>query len=528
MMLKKLNKKISLPKGFKLPAFNLKKVNVVSGGIVNIDPYTKKTYNFSSNTLSEGDLKFYDRKNFYISYIYMKDLTTGSVEITKSISSEDLNDAIEVQAYDELGLDTSIDYLIKYVESNSVDSENRIFNVFAIPLHKLDEVFSDIGSIKHIDYITPAPLLFSGLYKKEYLPRGKIDSFIYLDYDDAYISIYQDGKYLFSKSLTHSLKKINEEFAKSLAQHVDEKEFFNLLKVQGLKTTDSVVQKSLMKIFGDMLNYINDVLQFAKRSNNLDKIDNIYIGSKIGEIKGLSELANSYIDIECKKLEVKASKNSSEMDIDPIFEIMTIFAKEYQNEQDDSLNISIFKKEPPFFTRPSGKLTKTIAAALIVSLAYPLYQVGETYLLEEEYKVLDTKNNLLTTRVSSMKLAMSEVVKENKVIDEKLKVKSKDLSFRTKLLHQIYSKKVSYPMKAKVLNDLFKKVNKHKSQVTKLENHERDVTISVRSSKDKYITELIKELSKNKNYKVSTKVIIKDKKKSHYQSAIKVELYGNI
>jgi len=528
MMFDKLNKKISLPKGFKLPTLKLKKVNTVTNGIVSIDPYTKKTYNFLDNTLSEGNLKFYDRKNFYISYIYMRDLTTGSVEIANAVNSEDLDDAIEVQSYDELGLDTSQEYTIKYVESNSSDSENRVFNVFAIAKNKISEVFEDVGSIKHIDYITPAPLLFSALYKKEYLPRGKIDSFIYLDYNDAHISIYQDGEYLFSKSLTFSLKKISEEFAKSLAQHIDEKEFFNLLKVQGLKTTDSVVQKSLMKIFGDMFNYVNDVLQFAKRSNNLEKIDNIYIGSKIGEIKGLSELANSYTDIDCKKLEIKVSKNSAEIDIDPIFEIMTIFAREYLNLNDDTLNISMFKKEPPFFTRPSGKLTKTVAAALIFSLAYPVYQVSQTYLLEEEYKMLDIRNNTLTTNVNSMKVAMSEVIEQKKDITKKLEVKSKDLSFRTKLLHQIYNKKVSYPMKAKVLNDLFKKVNKHKSQVAKLENHEREIILSVRSAKDKYITELIKELSQNKNYKVSTDVIKKDKKKSFYQSAIKVELYGNI
>jgi len=526
-MLEMLNKKISLPKGFKLPTMKFKKVNTITGGIVSIDPYTKKTYNFLNNTLSEGDLKFYDRKNFYISYIYMKDLTTGSVEITNAIGEEDLNDAIEVQAYDELGLDTAEEYTIKYIESNSSDSENRVFNIFAIPLNKISELFEDMENIKHIDYITPAPLLFSALYKKEYLSRGKVDSFIYLDYNDAHISIYQDGEYLFSKTLTFSLKKINEEFAKSLGQHIDEKEFFNLLKVQGLKTTDSTVQKSLIKIFGEMLNYVKDVLQFAKRSNSLESIDNIYITSKIGDIKGLPEFANSYTDIDCSKLEIKVSKNSSEIEIDPICEIMTIFAREYQNSSDDTLNISMFKKEPPFFTRPSGKLTKTVAAAMIVSLAYPLYQVGQTYLLEKEYKLLNNHHNTLSINVSSMKTSMAEVVKQNKEVDEKLKVKDKELAFRTKLLYQIYSKKVSYPMKAKVLNDLFKKVNKHRSKITRFENHDRELILSVRSSKDKYITELIKELSKNKNYKVSTDVIIKDKKKSYYQSAIKVELYGN-
>jgi len=530
-MLKKFNKKIELPK-FKLkklslPKLNIKKVKVISGGIVAIDAYSKKVYNFADNTIGKGSLNFYDRKNFYISYLYAKDLLIGSVEIARGISDEDLKDAIEVSAYDELSLDSSVDYIVKYIEVIVANSENRIFNVFAIPVYKLLEIFEDIGSIKHIDFLAPSVLLYSALYKKEYLERGKIDCFVHFDYEDAYITIYNDGEYVYSKSLTHSLKKINEEFAKLLTQHIDEKDFFNLLQTQGLMTADSVIQKNLMKIFGDVFNYINDVLQFAKRSNGIDQVDNFYISSKIGEIKGLVEFATNYTNLEAKKLELKISKNSSEITPDPLAEIMIAFAKEYIGNKDDRFNFSIFQKEPEFFTRPSGKLTKAIAASLLLSLAYPAYQMSEVYMFEKEYKDLKFENSSLTRRVENMKKALNELLEKKKDIEKKLKVKEDELAFRTKLLHQIYNKKVNYAMKAKVLNDLFAKVNKHHTKVEKVQNKDREIILTVRSKQDKFITELMKELSSNEKYRVSTDLIIKDKNTSEYRSAIKVGLYGS-
>ncbi len=531
-MLKKFNKKIEFPKlklsSLSLPKLNISKVKTISGGIVALDIYSPRVYNFADNEITVGNINLYDRKNFYISYLYAKDIISGVIEITRGISEEDLEDAIEVSSYDELSLDSGVDYLVKYVEVFIANSENRVFNVFAIPKYKLYEIFEDTGNIKHIDLLLPSPLLFSSLYEKEYLERGKVDCFIHFDYEDAFLTIYHDGQYLFSKALTHSLKKINEEFAKLLTQHVDEKEFFNLLQTQGLKTADSVIQKNLMKIFGDLFNYINDVLQFAKRSNGIEKFDNLFITSKIGNINGLIEFASNYTNIESKKLDFTISKNSSEENIDPLAEIMIVCAKEYIGDKKESeLNFSVFQKEPEFFTRPSGKLLKTVAASLLLSLAYPAYQMSEVYMFDKEYKDLAFENQNLSTQVDAMKDALGKVLAQKKVIEKKLQEKEKDLGFRTKLLHEIYNKKVNYAMKAKVLNDLFSKVNKHKSKVERLENHDREIILTVRSSKDKDITELIRDIAANEKYKVSTKLIVQDKNATYYKSAIKVGLYGS-
>jgi hypothetical protein len=80
-------------------------------------------------------------------------------------------------------------------------------------------------------------------------------------------------------------------------------------------------------------------------------------------------------------------------------------------------------------------------------------------------------------------------------------------------------------MKAKILTDLFAKITDHNSKVISIENIDKEMIINVESSKDKYITELMKDLAEYSQYDVSTELIEKDENRTIYQSAIKVGLH---
>ena len=126
-----------------------------------------------------------------------------------------------------------------------------------------------------------------------------------------------------------------------------------------------------------------------------------------------------------------------------------------------------------------------------------------------------------------MKKNLANIQKEKEDITKKLSAKNDNLNFRTKLLKEIYSKKVSYPMKAKVLTNLFEKVNKHDSNVISVDNNSTDIVILVRSKKDKFITELMRDISTTNGFEVSTGLIKKDDNTTYYESAIKVGLHGS-
>ena len=496
--------------------------------IVTVDPYSLSSYEYDKNIVSKGNIKTFDQKSFYNSYVQTKDIISSTVDIDNDVSSEDLKDAIEIKAYDELGLESSKEYSIFYFESNRADSEFKVFNVIAIDKERLEEVFGELKDIKYIDYITAAPFLMKSLYNRNLLSNDSTDCFVYFHKDDAFVTIYQNGEYVFSKSIRYSLRNISDTFSKELGKRVDESELFSMLAKSGLRNENSAYQQQLMKLFGEVFVYINDVILYAKRAYGLDEIDQVFLGSEIGNIPGVDEFCYNYINITTKKLEFKISKNAHEIELDPIHTLLIVNAQDYQNSHDESFNVSIFKRPPPLWQRPSGKLIQSVAAALVISLAYPGYQfVYDNFYLKKELQQLQNMDKALSVKVSSMKKELEKVGKDKEAIEKKLALKNKDLDFRTKLLKEIYSKKVSYPMKAKVLTDLFDKVNRHNSKVISVDNNSTEMIITVKSKKDKLVTELMKDISVTKGYEVSTELIKKDDNTSYYKSAIKVGLHGN-
>ncbi len=496
--------------------------------IVTVDPYSSSSFEYQDNIISRGNIKRYEQKSFYNSYVQTKDVISSTVDIDNDVSQEDLKDAIEIKAYDELGLESSREYSIFYFESNREDDDFKVFNVIAIDKERLDEVFGELKDIKYIDYITVAPFLMKSLYNRNLLSAESTDCFVYFHKDDAFVSIYQNGEYVFSKSIRYSLKNISDTFSKELGKRVDESELYAMLAKSGLRNENSAYQQQFMKLFGEVFVYINDVVLYAKRAYGLDQIDQIFLGTEIGNIPGMDEFCNNYVNIPTKKLEFKISKNANEISIDPLHTLLIINGQDYQNDFDESFNVSIFKRPPPIWKRPSGKLIQAIAAGLVISLAYPGYQFAyDNFFLKKEVQQLNEIDRALSVKVTSMKKELADINKEKEEITKKLSAKNENLSFRTKLLKEIYSKKVSYPMKAKVLTNLFDKINKHDSNVVSVDNNSTDMVITVRSKKDKFITELMKDISITKGYEVSTELIKKDQNTTYYESAIKVGLHGN-
>jgi len=495
--------------------------------IVTVDPYSLSSYEYHENIISQGNIKKYDNKSFYNSYIQTKDVISSTVDIDNEVSSEDLKDAIEIKAYDELGLDSSREYSIFYFESNRADGDFKVFNVIAIDKNRLDEIFGELKDVKYIDYITVAPFLLKSLYSKKHLDEDSTDCFVYFHKDDAFVAIYQNGEYIFSKSIRYSLKNISDTFSKELGQRVDENEFFSMLAKSGLRNENSAYQQQLMKLFGEVFVYINDVILYAKRAYGLDTVNQIFMGTEIGDIQGIDEFCTNHVNIPTKKLEFKISKNAKEVDINPLHTLLVINAQEYQTSHDEKFNVSVFKRPAPLKDRPTGKLIQAVAASLVISLAYPAYQMYDDFIISRDIDKLTQIDGNLAVKVSSMKKSLTEVNKEKEKITKDLKAKNNDLDFRTKLLKEIYSKKVSYPMKAKVLTDLFERINTHNSKVVKVDNNSTNMVITVRSNKDKFVTELMKDISMTDGYDVSTELIKKDKNGTYYESAIKVGLHGN-
>lgn len=135
--------------------------------IVSIDPNTLNAYSYAKNEIKLTNIDKTPKDSFFVSYIQTCDITTSTIDISRNIPDSDLKDAIEIKVYDELALDSSIEYAISYLETDSKDSKNRTFNVFIIDVSLVNAKLLPIKEKTHyIDYVTTAPFLIKALYKK--------------------------------------------------------------------------------------------------------------------------------------------------------------------------------------------------------------------------------------------------------------------------------------------------------------------------------------------------------------------------
>ena len=491
--------------------------------IISIDPTSLQTYKYAKIEMKLVNIDKLKKDSFFISYIQSKDVISTNIEISRNIPDSDLRDAIEIKVYDELGLDSAIEYTITYLETEASDTKNRAFNVFAIDSSVTNQQLSNIKKkTGYIDYVTTAPFLISSLYKKGLLEPETTDCFVYFQRNDAFLVIYKGGEYLYSKPLHYSLTQLNEKFCELIGERVDEEEFFKILTTEGLKSTNVTYQSFLMQLFGDLFLYMNDVISFTKRSYNIDHIDKFYIGSEVGTLIGIDEYAKSYLGLESHEFNFSITINSKEWYVDQMHILMVLSAQIYLEEKDDSLNFSIFKRPPPLKDRPVGKLLGVMAASLFLSSAYPAYQYGYAQFLQIKTDKAQEKYHKINAEANQIRAKIAKLKQDKAKINALVKQESEKLEFRKKLLTQMHNKKIAYPMKALILTELIKISNKYNSKISLIEYNDHKMKLNIQNKDEKKITEFITELTKLKKYKISTDKIENDKNDNIYLSTITV------
>jgi len=497
--------------------------------IITIEPATLKSYKFKNNEIKSNQLTGFKKENFYISAISSKYLIMESIEISNSITDEDLESAIDIQVYDELNFDPAVQYTIFYKEfTNSQESDKRKFNIFAVETDKIKEEFRGvIEKVKYIDYLLPEPLLIKSAYKKNIINKESVDCFLYFKEQDAFIAVYADGDYIYSKSINFSLQRMHEKFCEFSGENYEYNDFINFILTGYLENVSKADQRLLIKLYKEIFVYVNDIIFYVKRAYQIENINRIFINSTVGIFKNIDRYIRTYLDIEPHKLKFIVAKNYKEVKNDQMHNLMILTALDYMEEMDDALNFSVFKRPPPFRQRPSGKLVYTAIFSLFISFLYPAYELGYESFLKLKLSNAIKKEHKLYIKASGIKRELTKLYNREKDIKNKLLAENKKLAFREKLLEQIYRKKMHYPMKVKLLSEIFKKLKRYRTKVYDftISGDKKGETVMhffVFSRSDKNITELIKALTSVKKYAISTKEIKRDDKKRAYLSDIKV------
>ncbi|SFV51920.1 FIG00470756: hypothetical protein [hydrothermal vent metagenome] len=493
--------------------------------IVTLDIYGDKSYRFKEDSFQPLKKLTYNTSNFITSYVSNKDIITTKVTISRSIPEEDIADILDIKAYEELGLDQAKSYTVSFYEEKDA-GEERAFHLFVAEPEILDEYYLPIKQqTKYVDLIIPAPLLYKALYTKEILQDNNTHCFVYFTQHDASVTLYQNGEYIYSKSIEFSLEHLYEKYCELVGEKVDEEDFYNILESEGLKTTHSDYQQNFMKIFGEVFITINDIIIYAKRAFSLDKIDQMFIGSQRGSIIGLDDYSENYLGLHSTDFNFNFNVNTEEWYTDQLQYLMLLSSFDYMEDESELVNLTLYPRPPSFTNRASGQFIISAFAAISLSLAWPLVNLVGSYVNDAKIYALNIENKKLDAESKKYKKIIADKIKIIKGLDSRIKTLSDIYSGKTKTLTAIYNKKVNYTLKSGLFHTIALELSKFDIHIDNISSSNDTLLISIVSLDDRKFTELIKYISDthfNDVKEIDIQSIMKDPKTKYYKGILKV------
>lgn len=467
------------------------------------DTYVESAVSFLNETLSPR----YDKNQYIISYLNTRAFINSHIAISKNIPNEDLYDAIYNKVYDELGLDQTITYQIQYIETfNTLDEENRNYQVFIIDPLIIDDVFKvAVEKVKYIDYIVPSPLLFKSLYTNDIIDNDGTHCFIYFQENDTSITIYKEKVFLYTKSINYSFLQMHERFCELQGETVIYDDFIKFLSHEDLKTTNSPYKLNIIKLYKEIFANINDILIYAKRALDIDKIDNIYIDSQMESKTKLNEILEVELGIKSDFFNFDYGYESSDKYIDHLHYLMHIYTTLSQKDRYEC-NFTIYHRPPKFIKRESGKAILLGVAAAIVAFLYPVSYWILTYSITMQEQLLKTEYSETHRNKTTVEAVMKKIEADKDNILKLLNREKEEYAEKKNTLIKINDVKVSYLSKAELLYTLSKDLDKYdvklehsiykETQTADKISPTKELVLGLVSSNDKKITSMIEYLTK--------------------------------
>jgi len=423
-------------------------------------------------------------KGIVTSTILLKDIYNINFKLPKDLKEEELIIEAEKYVFTEGALDYTKQYKINYIFQDLGDF--YFVDAFVVELETLKEIFaSHLKLYKYIDFISPAPLVFKEYYNITNI-KPQVDVFIYFNQEDAFLSCFKNGEFVFTKS-------INKLNVLSANLNISVEECIELLKQKGLNKElyeDEDVYNKIYSFFSQFFMKVNNILNYSINFYHLDKINKIYFYSPF-EIKNLFE---SYIDfwnlsgIEFKKYEIESEYDS--------FDITAAFfnARHYQDEK---INFSIFNRPLPFYKQETGKIIILILVLFSIIGADAFYRYKKINQEEVKLKKLKIEHKRKQRELASVKIGIKKYQKLIKNIkEENLKIQSRIDLINTKLV-TLY-KIVQTPPITNEFADIIVLLKKHSLKITEFSKNKNMLTVTIVSEYDNSseIAKFMKDLLK--------------------------------
>jgi len=357
-----------------------------------------------------------DKKDIITSSLNISEVISYIFKLPKTGNVEELKPQAEMYFYENAGLDLTKKYktfyLFKEIEQNEA---NFIVEAIAVAEDILNIKYKDVVSkYGFIDYISLSFVSFETFYNL-YNKEKKRDVFVYLDDKSSFISVFEDGKYLYARtlpSLNIILKNIGLDYNK----------FTEIISSKGLDkkeydAEEEIIVDELKRFFSDYFMNINNRISYGKNVFYLENIDNIYFYTPF-EIKGLDEL---------KIFWNLSGINFEKLPIENV-DFLNKVTLEYNSlHYQDEVNFSIFPRPPKFYKTKTFYLFLSIFMSSLIFGGDYFYRDYTNKQLQQEIKTLKSRLNKKNGELSVIR------VKNQAILDEVTKYKKQIGEIQTKI-----------------------------------------------------------------------------------------------
>jgi hypothetical protein len=442
-------------------------------------------------TFTVQDGRFYpyngEKSDSIISFLDFSDCVIDSVDVSFGVDSNDLGSTIELKAYEELSLDPTQDYIIRYQPQKDIYSENsKKYFVFVAKEAELTKKFPQ----KPVDFIAYAPLLIGALFEKNFLPDTNDFAFVYMDETDAFVTVFSKGAFQYCKgSQKLSLTYLANKFCEIASERIQTDEFLNYLLNGKLAFERPDIQDTLNKFWTQFFTTISEILLHAKRTYKIDEYAAVYVGTSSGAISQIEEISKGFVTTKVLPFEFNLGNGSG---IDILTRLLPLYY-----ECENKVDFSIFHRPPPFFKRDSGKALSLTAASVGMALLYPIIMFGpyEAYL---GYKTASINSYVANTSAQKIELEakISAIVSALKKDEEQFNTLKQEYDKSVDTLKDLASIKTNYSPRAITIVEIAKAVSDSKIRLERLDINETNATLICISKNSSNISTLITTLAK--------------------------------
>lgn len=490
--------------------------NSVNSNVVSIDVRNNCACLFSENSLKINPLNKTDKNATNIATLKFKDLY--NTRIQTMLEGSELENDIIAQTRKNLNLDEQSEFLIKYriVDMNEFES-------YAVSFENLEIFLKDaLQELKYIDYIIPEPFLFEALYANGNLSADGAHCFLFFENDDAFLVLYQNGKFSLSRGLgRYNFEHLKAQYASATGINLDIEDFLKKLKNEGTSA-------DLLSVLDDMAYYISDLFNGISSLQNAG-ISKVFVGSSIGSIPGLAQLISQRVLIDTKDFDFNKKIEGADLDLSCMNTLAYLYAKNAAKvETSTTLNFSPFLRPPSFLKRDGGQFLALMGVACVLALILPAINlITAVYyfsLNQYENSVLEKRKQEISLLEPNQKANEDSL----KVQLDKIKTLEENIQISKKLIDDSKDKKLDYRARSEFLYDISNFIREANVYATNIKISNDNVKISLLSDKDSRITQLIENINNSIKYNIATKAITlketndKETKNRYYESNITI------